>query len=286
MESENNDSLAFLDVLVTRQHTSFVTTIYRKPTFSGLYLNWFSFAPLGRKINLIRTLVHRALKICSPALLSKELDTIFNVLIENGYPRQIVSNTITKKIDNFSLPKKFGPLKCPVYIKLPWTGQIGQNFAHQVLSVVEKCFYSVNTRVIFKTRSAFPSFVKDPLPIFMPSNVIYLFKCRCDADYIGRTSQNLEARIKQHVSSNLRRNIENRTTQTTQMIVDSSIGQHLLDNVDCAQNYNDSTFSIIHHASSSYQLKILEAIAISIRKPSLCSQRDFNYTLELIRDPH
>ena len=36
MEVENNKQLPFLDVLITKCDNSFSTTVYRKPTFSGL----------------------------------------------------------------------------------------------------------------------------------------------------------------------------------------------------------------------------------------------------------
>ena len=41
-EIKKNNSLAFLDGLVTRENT-FCTSLYRKPTFSGLYSNFKSF---------------------------------------------------------------------------------------------------------------------------------------------------------------------------------------------------------------------------------------------------
>ena len=34
-ETEENDSLSFLDITVTRENNNFVTTVYHKPTFSG-----------------------------------------------------------------------------------------------------------------------------------------------------------------------------------------------------------------------------------------------------------
>ena len=47
-EIEENNSLAFLDVLVTRAE-NFCTSLYRKPTFSGLYSNFESFMPISYK---------------------------------------------------------------------------------------------------------------------------------------------------------------------------------------------------------------------------------------------
>ena len=41
-ETEKDNKLAFLDVLVTREggRWSFSSSLYRKPTFSGLYSNF------------------------------------------------------------------------------------------------------------------------------------------------------------------------------------------------------------------------------------------------------
>ena len=42
-EQETNGKLAFLDVEVSQQQGKFVTTVYRKPTFSGVYTHFDSF---------------------------------------------------------------------------------------------------------------------------------------------------------------------------------------------------------------------------------------------------
>ena len=75
-EKEINQSLPFLDVLVTKSTNNFTTSVYRKATFIGEYIRWNSFGPKTRKTNLITTLIHRAFKICSKSSLQQELDTI------------------------------------------------------------------------------------------------------------------------------------------------------------------------------------------------------------------
>ena len=83
-EFKLNASLSFLDVLVERVVD--VTTVYRKPTFTGMCLQWDSFCSVKYKIALIRCLVNRALRICSVEKLSTELDFLRDTFLRNGYP--------------------------------------------------------------------------------------------------------------------------------------------------------------------------------------------------------
>ena len=85
-EKESNLALPFLDVFVEKSPCKFITSIYRKPTFTGQYLRWNSFSPRKRKTNLILTLTHRAVAICFPERLPSELDKIKFILLTNGYP--------------------------------------------------------------------------------------------------------------------------------------------------------------------------------------------------------
>ena len=65
-EKEVNGKLPFLNVLVEKSNTKFLTSIYQKPSFSDQYNRWDSFGPKSRKNNLLGTLVYLALAICSP----------------------------------------------------------------------------------------------------------------------------------------------------------------------------------------------------------------------------
>ena len=85
---KSNLALLFLDVLVEKSPSKFITSIYRKPTFTSQYLCWNSFSPRKRKTNLILTLTHWALAICSPERLPSELHNIKFILLSNGYPEQ------------------------------------------------------------------------------------------------------------------------------------------------------------------------------------------------------
>ena len=102
VEKEQNNSLTFLDVLVEKEGTGFLTSVYRKPMFTGQYIRWNSFSPKTRKISLIKTLVHRALMICSKTKLGSVLDKIKQLFIENGYPTDVLLSCINQKLANFA----------------------------------------------------------------------------------------------------------------------------------------------------------------------------------------
>ena len=64
LEIEKNGSLSFLDVKISRQNNKFVTSVYRKPTFTGVFTNFESFIPDIYKRGLIETLLHRSFRLC------------------------------------------------------------------------------------------------------------------------------------------------------------------------------------------------------------------------------
>ena len=85
-----------------RHDSEFLTSVYRKPTFTGQYLRWNSFSPQKRKINLIGTLVHRAFMICSKSKLDQELGKIHSILLENGYPERVINSAFKRKLQQLN----------------------------------------------------------------------------------------------------------------------------------------------------------------------------------------
>ena len=158
----------------------------------------------------------------------------------------------------------------------------------------QKSYYIllVGTRLVFTSKRMLLVTRKDVLPAIQKSSVIYEYKCHCDSQYVGRTSQRLQDRIKQHVRQWLRQQlIRPRRSQPhrswkrneTKPDCDSAIGQHLLNNDRCALNCDDRRFSILAAACSSFYLNLLEAAYIKTRRPVLCRQKEFVYTLKLFQ---
>ena len=109
---------------------------------------------------------------------------------------------------------------------------------------------------------------------------------------MGRTSQRLQQRITQHVPKSVRgvHTFQDRTSLARSCkpikslnteISSSAIGQHLLYNQLCAQNYSDDKFSILAHGRTAFHLLTLEATYIKTSKPNLCKQKEFVYSLKI-----
>ena len=197
-EKECNRTLLFLAVMVEKNDHEFVTSIYRKPTFTGQYIRWNSFFPMKRKTNFISTLVHRALVICSKSTLQNELSNIRSILINSSYPEAITNAVITKKINQFRRPTQLGPKKCPVYLHLPWLGNVSMTYEMQIKTAVKHSYFAVEPCIVYTTTQLLPAAKKD-LPALHQSNMVYQFLCHCDSRYVDRTSRRLQQRIKQHV---------------------------------------------------------------------------------------
>ena len=67
-------------------------------------------------------------------------------------------------IKSFAAEKTFGPEKCPVYLKLPWIGNVSSNFENQINKAITSCFYDVKPHVVYNTRVVLPSAKKDSVP--------------------------------------------------------------------------------------------------------------------------
>ena len=67
-------------MLLIKKGNNIITTIYRKATTHGIYLNWKLFAPTTWKRGTLKTLADRAYLICSSiALRKKQIDPLKKV---------------------------------------------------------------------------------------------------------------------------------------------------------------------------------------------------------------
>ena len=73
--------VGFLYIEVMNLLLFLLISIFRKPTFTGLMINFASFSPFKYKINLIKTLIHRAYYISSSFIISNTVTHLTVVYI-------------------------------------------------------------------------------------------------------------------------------------------------------------------------------------------------------------
>ena len=99
--------------------------------------------------------------------------------------------------------------------------------------------------------------VKDPVPRGLCAGVVYKFLCAgCSACYVGETIQHFSMRVREHTFSD----------RTSHMF------KHLQNSEHCCTLCCNDCFRILDHASTTFQIKIKEAIYIQWEKPTLNHQ--------------
>ena len=147
-----------------------------------LFECWNSFSPQKRKITLIGTLIHRAFMICSKSKLDQELGKIRSILLENGYLERAINLAFQQKLQQLNSNLVHTVKKCPLYLHIPWIGNVSMKFEKQIMSAVKRCFFSVEPCVIFNTRQLFPAIKKDVLPSIITA---MLFTSFCATVIVG-----------------------------------------------------------------------------------------------------
>ena len=314
IEKEENGKLPFLDVLIEKSNNDFITSVFRKPSFAATYQKWSSFVPLSRKLNVIGTLTHRALCICSKSTLSNELKNIRRIFHDNGYPPAVVDVQIRRKVTQLNSLQSYGPEKKAVYLRMPYMGVQSEKMVKTVRDSVKNTFLSVNFRIVFATQSILPFTKKDALPSHAKSNLIYKFQCkRCESAHIGRCYPRLEDRIAEHVPAIIRKRRKNSNEEWNTSeeginrkisyyrlrskpvdvvqplgtllprVSKSAIGSHLLENPACAEQYDSSCFQVFASGRNKYHTDVMEGVFINSEKPILCRQKDFVYAVKLFQ---
>jgi len=267
MEPEKNNSLPFLDVLVTREGNKFTTGIYRKDTFTGLGLNFMSFVPNLYKINSIKTLIHRAYNICSTWIqFDLEIQKLKEYFTNNGYP----SSLFEKYVKRF-LCEKVNPIvknndKQVKYLKLPFLGHISYQIRKELTSILEKSCPNMTFRIIFSNSHTIGSFFnyKDRLPDSLCSDIVYGFTCPdCCVGYIGSTSRNLRIRISEH---------RGRSYRTNAQLLKPSFSTIRNHSLERDHMYKNEDFKILYKARTANELRIAESLFIYKHKPALNNQ--------------
>jgi len=209
IEHETNMSVPFLDTkLVRNEKNQIILDWYVKPTNSGRYINYHSYHTTKIKINLILALKTRIEKISHHTLLAVNLNKLYNILLTNSYPKNLLKKLIFSTSQLVNLEQTTPPEITPdisafitptqkLYFSLPCVKEINNS--------ISKLFESQPLIKIahkhIKTVGSIYSKLKDKDEQFKKSNVVYSIPCsQCEGTYVGQTSRVLKDRLTSHKS--------------------------------------------------------------------------------------
>ena len=212
---------------MSREGNKFATSVYHKPTFSGVYTHFDSFLPTTYKFSMIYTLVYRSFSICSNwTNFHNELVFLKDISLKNRYPISFIDKCFKTFLDQVYL-KRLQVLtteKKTLTLVLSFLEELSLQTRTKIQKVLKRTFSCAKIQIVFKNPIIFSKVFrfKDHLPYDLMSCVVYKFQCgKCNASYYGETDQHLKVRSGEHIG------ISPLTFKKVKPSAQSSIRDHL-----------------------------------------------------------
>ena len=273
-ELEKDGVIAFLDMLIHDNGGKLSSSWYRKPTDTGLTLNFHALAPTKYKKSVVRSFIHRIYRSCSTwQHFHSGVASALEILHKNQYPlsfvEPIIHDTITKIVSgNDTLDQTTDTVMnesldsnaCQNYIDerdkfmffLAYRGKPTENLVTSFRKLNAPCRVILTTK---KLRQVLPS-LKPSVPKMLLSNVVYQIKCPgCDSSYVGQTVRHVQRRLREHLGNN------------------GVIRAHF--DICNIHNSDDNIVSILDRSNSLPRLLTLEALYIKEIKPYLNTKDEY-----------
>ncbi|XP_030751544.1 uncharacterized protein LOC115879048 [Sitophilus oryzae] len=183
METEENNQLAFLDVLDKRNGDHLDHTVYRKPTHTDRYLHKLSNHHPSQKQGIIGTLANRPRRICAKDHIQEELNHLNKAFLANGYNEKEIKAALAprqRRLDaneqNNTVNKAFLP------------------YVSQVTDRIGKVLRKHNIKTIYKPTRKIKDCLRPAKDKRVPlsSARIYCIPCSC-GEALGQTDKSAVA---------------------------------------------------------------------------------------------
>jgi hypothetical protein len=201
-EQEANNTIPFLDLLITRRNDGHLRfSVYRKQTHTDKYLDPSSYHPISHKIATASTLLHRAESHCSEEYKKREINNVKESLALNGYKNNLIStchrnlNRPANDQENDNSASTNNTERTSFkYVSVPYI----RGASERVCKILRPHGIKLGHKPAHTLRSKLCS-VKDRREQMDRNGVVYKIKCKqCDAEYIGETGKEMNKRITEH----------------------------------------------------------------------------------------
>ena len=258
-ETEQNNTFSFLDINITRQNNQLKTSVYRKPTFSGVFTHYESYIDQSYKKWLIFTLLFRCYSLCSNyTLFHLEAEKLREILKKNSYLSSIIELSIITFLNRLYVPKQVYSTasKKELLIILSFFGTMSSNLKRKLQTFIRNSLPQCNIKIMLKSTNHLSSLFrfKDVIPKESRSHLVYKFSCSsCNATYYGKTERHLNERSGEYIGLSP-------LTGNRVACKPSAISHHLLLHEDNSSSFNN--FSILCCENNTYKLSLRESILI------------------------
>ena len=275
-EKEVNNILPFLDLKVERKEAVLTTSIYRKPTFTGLLSKFDSFTPMKYKENLIATLINRGYKLCSSFLaFDNECNFLKSILTKNGYPLFLIEQQIRKVVNKLYTPFGEETLasqnvpKAVVYFPTQFLGPVSDTVSKKLHELMGDFYPQISLRIVCSDGNTIGNRFnfKDKVSKLCMSNIVYKYTCEfCKEFYIGKTCRQFRSRIREHQGLTIRRG----NPCEVNSLSFSEVRRHCHEVHNC--EVNPDRFDILAKLRNENDLECLESLFQRSLKPKIINQ--------------
>ena len=190
LENTNGQGLPFLDTITSRRGTEIQVDVYRKPTHTDRYLDFFSCHTLCYKRSVVSTLLKRANNIPSTNKgRREETQRVKAVLLENNYSMSYIQNC-ERALTKQPAENNFNGFVVLLYVQ-GVSEKIGRILKQQEVKVAYKPQLSIS--------SLFSRPKEQDDSDRQKSGIVYKINyTQCNFVYYGQTARSLNTRIAEH----------------------------------------------------------------------------------------
>ncbi|KAJ8910813.1 hypothetical protein NQ315_003687 [Exocentrus adspersus] len=213
MEKEGEDnSLPFLDMRVCRGEDNILRTKwYRKPMCSNRFINYSSYHSQHMKMNLVRALKDRVVKLSHRTHKNDSLGELRDILVENSYPRHLLNKILFNHGENAPVYTTGEVVVSGVAVGVQNSQINAEQVVFKSLPYIQELtprlielFREYNFRIALhniKPVSRLFTKTKTPITDAEKSNIVYKIPCNnCNLTYVGQSSRTLKCRLTNHKS--------------------------------------------------------------------------------------
>ena len=217
MELASDNKLPFIGLEVLKKGCKLETSVYRKPTHTGLLLHHQSHVDKRFKKSLLKTMLNRAFHLSSTWESFKcECDHLKVMFTNLKYPGSLIKSTIchfvtSVRSENPEVQAQSTNENTVHRVVLPFKDQKSADAVKKQLSDLSNKIDHI-LQPVFKSRKICEDLKMcgPKRPIISQQCVVYNYKCDlCDAEYVGYTRRHLHPRIDEHRYSAIDKHLKN-----------------------------------------------------------------------------